>query len=77
MMTIEKTPISFLCELCRKYHTNPPFFEFYRHEDANSTDSFECIAGAFDKCAKGTGYSKKKAKHDACSQLLSKFFFFF
>lgn len=72
MAGIEKTPISFLNELCSKYKTNPPFFKILQHEDANSIGSFECIAWAFGKSAKGTGFSKQKAKHDSCSQLLSK-----
>lgn len=69
----EKTPVSVLQELCIQEGASVPIYD----EQSNDTDTktFTFVVHAFGKCAKGTGRSKREAKHKASEHLISKFSF--
>lgn len=73
----EKTPVSVLQELCIQEGASVPMYD----EQSNDTDPklFIFVVHAFGKCARGTGRSKREAKHKASEHLISKFvdIFFF
>lgn len=66
----EKTPVSTLQELCVKYKNGGPMFEEIPDE-VEDGKTFACIVQAFGSTAKGTGRSKREAKHTASANLLS------
>lgn len=66
--TSVKTPAAILQELCVQ-EGEVLYFEDIPHE-ANPK-MFSCKALAFEMCAMGSGRSKKEAKHEACSNLIS------
>lgn len=67
-----KTPVTILHELCiRERH----FTAFEDIPHGTDPKQFSCIATAFGLSAKGSGRSKKEAKHDACANLISEYFF--
>ncbi|XP_031621587.1 uncharacterized protein LOC116339698 [Contarinia nasturtii] len=65
----EKTPVSVLQELCVQDNGSAPIYESIPHETDPKMFSF--IVSAFGLYAKGSGRSKREAKHDASAQLIS------
>lgn len=65
----EKTPVSVLQELCIQENGSVPMYESHPHE--SDPKMFTFIVEAFDFIAKGSGRSKREAKHDASANLIS------
>lgn len=63
----EKTPIAALHEFCRQ-NDEVLFDEHIPHETNPKLKS--CVVSAFGLESKGSGRSKKEAKHDACAKLI-------
>lgn len=68
----EKTPVAVLTELCVA-EQEVPMFEDIPHE--TNPKMFTCIGHAFDTFGKGSGRSKKEAKHEASANIIGKWFF--
>lgn len=66
----EKTPVSLLQELCIQENSPVPMYESIPHE--TDPKMFTFVVAAFDLFAKGSGRSKREAKHDASANLISK-----
>lgn len=66
----EKTPVSVLQELCIQENGSVPMYESIPHE--TDPKMFAFVVEAFGKYARGSGRSKKEAKHDASANLISK-----
>ena len=66
----EKTPVSVLQELCIQENSSVPMYESIPHE--SDPKMFAFVVEAFNLFAKGTGRSKREAKHDASANLISK-----
>lgn len=66
----EQTPTALLHEMCMQ---NGEIFypEYVPHE--TDPKLFSCIVNAFGLTARGSGRSKKEAKHDASRNLLGEF----
>lgn len=71
-MMASKTPVSILVELCAKHHQicDISVEEPDNSESGLQSKQFVCVAAAFGATAKGTGRSKRDAKHDACAKLI-------
>lgn len=67
----EKTPVSVLQELCVQENVSVPMYEHIPHE--TDPKMFSYLVQAFDHFAKGSGRSKREAKHEASANLLCKF----
>lgn len=65
----EKTPVSLLQELCIQENSSVPMYESIPHE--SDPKMFTFVVEAFGCFAKGSGRSKREAKHDASSKLIS------
>lgn len=65
----EKTPVSVLQELCIQENRSVPMYESIQHE--TDPKMFTFVVEAFDLFAKGSGRSKREAKHDASANLIS------
>lgn len=66
----EKTPVSVLQELCVQENESVPMYEPLAHE--SDPKMFSYIVQAFGCYAKGSGRSKREAKHEASANLLGK-----
>lgn len=66
----EKTPVSVLQELCVQENESVPMYEPIQHE--SDPKMFAYVVGAFGFLAKGSGRSKREAKHEASANLLGK-----
>lgn len=66
----EKTPASALKELCNQGKVSEPMFESIPHE--SDPKMFAYVVGAFDMFAKGSGRTKREARHNACANLMGK-----
>ncbi|XP_055320530.1 uncharacterized protein LOC129577462 [Sitodiplosis mosellana] len=66
----EKTPVAALHEFCVQNDEVLMFDENVQHK--TDLKMFSCIATAFDLYARGSGRSKKEAKHDASAKLIAK-----
>lgn len=66
----EKTPVSVLQELCIQEGKSVPMYDL-THEETDGKN-FTYIVYAFDMYAKGSGRSKREAKHEASAKLISK-----
>lgn len=66
----EKTPVSVLQELCIQEGESVPMYDL-AHEESDGKN-FAYIVNAFDMYAKGSGRSKREAKHEASAKLISK-----
>lgn len=66
----EKTPVSVLQELCIQEGESVPMYDL-THEESDGKN-FTYIVNAFDMYAKGSGRSKREAKHEASAKLISK-----
>lgn len=66
----EKTPVSVLQELCIQENGSVPMYESIQHE--SDPKMFTFVVEAFSLFAKGSGRSKREAKHDASANLISK-----
>nr|AFX89026.1 R2D2 isoform a [Mayetiola destructor] len=64
----EKTPVSVLQELCVQENASVPMYEPIQHE--SDPKMFAYVVEAFGFCAKGSGRSKREAKHEASANLL-------
>lgn len=64
----EKTPVSLLQELCIQEGSSVPMYESIQHE--SDPKMFTFLVEAFGCYAKGSGRSKREAKHDASSKLI-------
>lgn len=71
----EKTPVSLLQELCIQESCTVPMYESIQHE--SDPKMFTFLVEAFGCYAKGSGRSKREAKHDASANLISEFFLSF
>lgn len=67
----EKTPVSVLQELCIQQEHGAPFYELVGDE-SDDAKTFAYVVSAFDMAAKGSGRSKREAKHEASANLISK-----
>lgn len=65
----EKTPVSLLQELCIQEGSSVPIYD--ELPDEADSKNFTYIVHAFGKCGKGTGRSKREAKHKASEHLIS------
>lgn len=65
-----KTPASVLLEFCAQQKVAPPVYESVSSETEPGV--FMILVKAFDLIGKGTGRTKKDAKHAASQQLLGK-----
>lgn len=68
----EKTPVSVLHELCIQQGHGAPCYEAIAADEDETIKTFACIVSAFDMVAKGSGRSKREAKHEASANLISK-----
>lgn len=66
----EKTPVSVLQELCVQENESVPMYENIPHE--SDPKMFSCVVQSFGYYAKGSGRSKREAKHEASANLLGK-----
>lgn len=66
-----KTATSILLEFCAQQKVAPPQYESVN--DENGPSQFIVLVKAFDLIAKGSGQSKKEAKHAASRQLIGKY----
>lgn len=66
----EKTPVSALQELCSQEKVSAPMFDCIPHE--SDPKMFAYVVEAFGIFAKGSGRSKRDAKHDSAANLMSK-----
>lgn len=66
----EKTPVSVLQELCIQEGKTVPMYDLVQEESDGK--KFTYIAHAFDMYAKGSGRSKREAKHEASAKLICK-----
>lgn len=64
----EKTPVSLLQELCTQESSSVPMYESIGHE--SDPKMFTFLVEAFGCYAKGSGRSKREAKHDASANLI-------
>lgn len=64
----EKTPVSVLQELCVQENKSVPMYEPLAHE--TEPKMFSYVVQAFGCIAKGSGRSKREAKHEASANLL-------
>lgn len=71
LVSSEKTPVAALHEFCMQ-NEELLTYDYVPHE--TDPKMFSCIAQAFDLHARGSGRSKKVAKHDACAKLIGKYF---
>lgn len=67
----EKTPVSVLQELCVKYQHGAPFYDEL-NDGGDDGKTFTSLVQAFGATAKGTGRTKREAKHNAAERLLGK-----
>lgn len=67
----DKTPVSILQELCVR---EGRFINFDEKPHELDPKKFSCTAMAFGWSADGSGRSKKEAKHEACANLLGKYY---
>lgn len=65
----EKTPVSALQEFCIKEGESVPMYDLI-HEESDGKN-FTYVVNAFDMLAKGSGRSKREAKHEASAKLMS------
>lgn len=70
MSTLEKTPITILNELCMQEGEFLIYDDNIPHE--TNDKMFACKVEAFGMSVIGSGPSKKKAKHEACADLIGK-----
>lgn len=66
----EKTPVSVLQELCVQENVSVPMYENIAHE--TDPKMFSYLVSAFGCIARGSGRSKREAKHEASANLLGK-----
>lgn len=66
----EKTPVSVLQELCIQEKSSVPMYESIAHP--SDPKMFAFVVEAFGIFAKGSGRSKREARHDASANLISK-----
>lgn len=65
----EKTPVSVLQELCIKYKHGAPYYDEI-DDGSGETKTFSYVVQAFGATAKGSGRTKREAKHTASANLL-------
>lgn len=65
----EKTPVSLLQELCIQENAPVPMYEGVPHE--TDPKMFAFYVNAFGLSGKGSGRSKREAKHEASANLIS------
>lgn len=67
----EKTPVTVLQELCIQEGELVPIYDLMPDGDGDKT--FTYMVHALEMCAKGSGRSKREAKHEASANLIGKF----